>query len=140
MNTLIDTHCHLYLEEFQGDLEEVIMRAEAEGVTKFFMPAIDSSETDRLLMTESKFKGKCFPMMGLHPCSVKENYQVELRMVEEWLNKRKFAAVGEIGLDYYWDLTFKVQQLDAFEKQIQLSIEHEIPVVIHSINALDDCI
>jgi TatD DNase family protein len=140
MNTLIDTHCHLYLEEFQEDLEQVIMRAEAEGVTKFFMPAIDSSETERILMTESKFKSKCFPMMGLHPCSVKENYQVELRMVEDWLNKRKFAAVGEIGLDYYWDLTFKVQQLDAFEKQIQLSIEHEIPIVIHSRNALDECI
>jgi TatD DNase family protein len=137
---MIDTHCHLYLSEFENDIELVIKRAEAAGVTKFFMPAIDSTETNRLLMTETRFKGKCLPMMGLHPCSVKENYQVELRMVEEWLSKRSFAAVGEIGLDYYWDLTFKSQQLEAFEKQILLSIQHQLPMVIHSRESMDDCI
>ena len=77
MNKIIDTHCHLYLSEFESDIELVIKRAEAEGVTRFYMPAIDSTETNRLLMTETRFKGKCVPMMGLHPCSVKENYQVE---------------------------------------------------------------
>ena len=140
MKRLIDTHCHLYLSEFENDIEEVINRAESEGVAKFYMPAIDSSETDRLFLTESKFKGKCVPMMGLHPCSVKENYQVELRIVEDWLNKRSFAAVGEIGLDYYWDLTFKSQQHHAFEKQIELSIQHQLPIVIHSRDSMDDCI
>jgi len=140
MNRIIDTHCHLYLSEFENDIEAVIKRAEAEGVAQFYMPAIDSSETDRLLLTESKFKGKCIPMMGLHPCSVKENYQVELRMVEDWLNKRSFAAVGEIGLDYYWDLTFKSQQHEVFEKQIQLSIQHQLSIVIHSRESMDDCI
>jgi len=140
MNRIIDTHCHLYLSEFENDIEQVIKRAETEGVAQFYMPAIDSSETDRLLMTEIKSKGKCVPMMGLHPCSVKENYQVELRMVEDWFKKRSFAAVGEIGLDYYWDLTFKDQQLEAFEKQIQLSIYNNVPIVIHSRNSIDDCI
>ena len=140
MNRLIDTHCHLYLEEFSNDLEQVITRAESEGVSKFFMPAIDSSQTSNLLEAEKRFKGKCIPMMGLHPCSVKENYQVELRMVEEWLDKRPFAAVGEIGLDYYWDLSFQGQQLEAFEQQVKLAIRHGLPIVIHSRNSLDDCI
>src|SRR4030095_4078335 len=140
MNRFIDTHCHLYLEEFRSDLAEVIKRAEAEGVTKFLMPAIDSSETENLLSTEKKFKGQCIPMMGLHPCSVKENYQVELRMVEDWLEKRSFAAVGEIGLDYYWDLSFKDQQWEVFDKQVKLAIKHQLPIVIHSRNSLDDCI
>jgi len=140
MNRFIDTHCHLYLEEFRSDLAEVIKRAEAEGVTKFLMPAIDSSETENLLATEKRFKGQCIPMMGLHPCSVKENYQVELRMVEDWLEKRSFAAVGEIGLDYYWDLSFKDQQWEVFDKQVQLAIKHQLPIIIHSRNSLDDCI
>ena len=79
-------------------------------------------------------------MMGLHPCSVKENYEVELRTVEDWLKKRTFAAVGEIGLDYYWDLSFKSQQLAAFKQQIEWAIEYKLPIVIHSRNSLDDCI
>jgi len=140
MNRLIDTHCHLYLEEFSNDLEQVIKRAESEGVTKFFMPAIDSSQISNLFETEKRFKGKCIPMMGLHPCSVKENYQVELRMVQDWLEKRPFAAVGEIGLDYYWDLSFQSQQVEAFEFQIKLAIRHGLPIMIHSRNSLDDCI
>jgi TatD DNase family protein len=140
MMKLIDTHCHLYLEEFKADLDDVIKRAEAEGVAQFYLPAIDSSETDRLLSTAEKFKGKCFPMMGLHPCSVKENYQVELRMIEEWFSKRSFAAVGEIGLDYYWDISFKSQQIEAFKRQINLAIQYDLPIVIHSRNSLDECI
>src|ERR1700730_1633933 len=106
MMELIDTHCHLYLEDFEPDLDEVIRRAEAEGVKRFFLPAIDSTTTIRLLATEERFKKKCIPMMGLHPCSVRENYQEELRIVEHWLGKRSFSGVGEIGLDYYWDLSF----------------------------------
>jgi TatD DNase family protein len=140
MKRIIDTHCHLYLSEFESDLEDVIKRAEAEGVAQFYMPAIDSSETDRLLVTESRFKDRCIPMMGLHPCSVKENYQVELRMVEDWLSKHAFAAVGEIGLDYYWDVSFKSQQIEAFKTQIDFAIQYDLPIVIHSRNSLDDCI
>ena len=140
MYKLIDTHCHLYLEEFKSDLNEVVKRAEAEGVSQFLMPAIDSTETNNLLEAEARFKGQCIAMMGLHPCSVKENYEVELLMVEEWFKKRSFAAVGEIGLDYYWDLTFREQQWKAFEKQIHLSVKYGVPIVIHSRNSLDDCI
>src|SRR5690242_19389440 len=96
---LIDTHCHLYVEEFKEDIEAVMERARAEGVKKFFLPAIDSSETASLLALENKFKGECFAMMGLHPCSVKESYKEELQLVEDWIDKRDFAAIGEIGLD-----------------------------------------
>ena len=136
----IDTHCHLYLPEFESDLNEVINRALKEGIDRFYMPAIDHRETESLLMTESAYPDKCIAMMGLHPCSVKENYEEELRFVEDWFEKRNFAAVGEIGLDYYWDVTFKEQQVISFEKQIELAISKNRPVVIHSRDSLDDCI
>ena len=136
----IDTHCHLYLPEFDNDLETVMDRAQNEGIEKFYMPAIDHRETDRLLKTESAYPEKCFAMMGLHPCSVKENYEEELRLVEDWFEKRRFAAVGEIGLDYYWDLTFKKEQIISFQKQIELAIRKNRPIVIHSRESLDDCI
>src|ERR1700690_2131535 len=96
---LTDTHTHLYLKEFSTDIDEVIKRAEEEGVTKFFLPAIDSSETSAMFELEKKFPGKCFAMAGLHPCSVKENYKQELSKVEHWLSERRFAAIGETGLD-----------------------------------------
>jgi len=140
MMRFIDTHCHLYLQEFENDLDLVIKRAETEGVDKFYMPAIDSRETERLLGAEKKYPGKCIAMMGLHPCSVKENYEEELRLVEEWFAKRSFAAVGEIGLDYYWDLDFKKEQIITFERQIQLAIAKNRPIVIHSRDSIDDCI
>src|SRR5437016_6670163 len=103
---LIDTHCHLYLPEFAGDIREVFQRAENEGVQRFYLPAIDSEVISAMLQLEQAHAGKCFAMMGLHPCSVKENYHRELDLVREWLQKRPFVAVGEIGLDYYWDKTF----------------------------------
>jgi len=138
--TYIDTHCHLYLSEFKHDLEVVIQRAEGEGVTKFYLPAIDSSTEEVLLSVEGQFPGKCYAMMGLHPCSVKENYAEELRWVEQWLKRREFAAIGEIGLDFYWDQTFKKEQITSFEQQIQWALNYDRPIVIHSRNAVDDCI
>ena len=137
---MIDTHCHLYLEEFKTDITDVIKRAEAEGVNKFYLPAIDSAETENIFLLEKKFPGKCFAMMGLHPCSVKANYLDELSLVEEWLSKRKFAAVGEIGLDFYWDKTFIEQQFDAFRIQIGLSLQYNLPIVIHTRNAMQETI
>ena len=127
--TLIDSHCHLYLEDFTEDINAIMQRADTQGVKKFYMPAIDSKETDRLLSMEKKFPGKCFAMMGLHPCSVKENYKTELRLVEDWLAKRKFAAVGETGLDFYWDKTFIAEQYDALRMQIEWGIQYDLPVV-----------
>ena len=137
---IVDTHCHLYLDEFKNDIAEVIKRAEDEGVHKFYLPAIDSAEIENMLLLETKFPGKCISMMGLHPCSVKINYPDELAVVKEWLTKRKFAAVGEIGLDFYWDKTFVKQQYEAFRLQIELSIEYNIPIVIHSRDAMQECI
>ncbi|HEY0677632.1 MAG TPA: TatD family hydrolase [Chitinophagaceae bacterium] len=137
---LIDTHCHLYVTEFEADRESVLERATREGVTKIFLPAIDSTELGHLLAVEEQYPGRCIAMMGLHPCSVKENYEEELLLVNEWLRKRKFAAVGEIGLDFYWDLSFTNQQYDAFRRQIDWALELDLPVVIHSRNSLDECI
>jgi TatD DNase family protein len=137
---LVDTHCHLYLDVFKNDIDTVISRAEAAGVKKFYLPAIDSAEMENLFLLESKFPGKCMAMIGLHPCSVKENYLEELAIVKEWLAKRKFAAVGEIGLDFYWDKTFLKQQYEAFREQIGLSLEYKLPVVIHTRNAIPETI
>jgi TatD DNase family protein len=137
---IIDTHCHLYLNEFKKDIEQVIERAQTEGVRKFYLPGIDSSEIDNMLLLEERFPGKCIAMMGLHPCSVRESYQDELDKVKDWLAKRKFAAVGEIGLDFYWDKTFTEQQYKAFRLQIELSLEHNLPIVIHTRNAMQETI
>ena len=137
---IVDTHCHLYLDEFKTDIAEVIKRAEAEGIHKFYLPAIDSSEIENIFLLEENFPGKCFAMMGLHPCSVKKNYLDELTIVKEWLAKRKFAAVGEIGLDFYWDKTFTDQQFEAFRMQIELSLEYKLPIVIHTRNAMKETI
>ncbi|MGN6617554.1 MAG: TatD family hydrolase [Ilyomonas sp.] len=137
---LIDTHCHLYVEEFKEDIEAVMERARAEGVKKFFLPAIDSSETASLLALENKFKGECFAMMGLHPCSVKESYKEELQLVEDWIDKRDFAAIGEIGLDFYWDVTFKKEQYEVFESQMQWALDKKWPIVIHTRNAMPETI
>jgi len=137
---LIDTHCHLYAEEFDTDLPAIIERAENEGVEKFYLPAVDSSSLDRLLKTEQQYPGKCMAMMGLHPCSVKENYLQELQLVEEWLGKRQFSAVGEIGLDFYWDKSFTEQQYEAFRRQLLLAKQYRLPAVLHSRDSLNESI
>lgn len=137
---LIDTHCHLYLEEFKPDISEVIKRADEEGVKKFCLPGIDSCEIENMLSLETRFPESCILMMGLHPCSVKQNYQEELEIVRNWLSKRRFAAVGEIGLDFYWDKTFTEQQYIAFRQQIEWSIEYRLPIVIHTRNAMQETI
>ncbi len=135
-----DTHCHLYSNQFAADIDEVINRAVIEGADKFYLPAIDSTTHKQMITLEENYPGKCIAMMGLHPCSVKENYLQELQIVEEWLTKRKFAAVGEIGLDFYWDKTFTEQQYDAFRKQIELSLHYKLPIVIHTRNAMPETI
>lgn len=137
---LIDTHAHLYLEEFGPDIDDVIKRGDEAGVERFFLPAIDSSEHARMLALEAAYPGKCLAMMGLHPCYVKENMEEELALVESWLAKRPFAAVGEIGLDFYWDRTFEAQQYEAFRRQIALAGKYGLPIVIHSRNSTQECI
>jgi TatD DNase family protein len=137
---LIDTHTHLYLKEFEEDLSIVISRAKNDGVKKFYLPAIDSSVLDDMLKLETDYPGACIAMIGLHPCSVKENYNEELEIVSKWLHKRKFVAIGEIGLDYYWDQTFIPQQIDAFKKQMELALSLGLPIVIHTRNAMQQTI
>lgn len=137
---LIDTHCHLYLEDFQKDLDQVMLRANAEGVEKFYLPGIDSTVINSLLDIEVRFPGKCLAMMGLHPCSVNENVERELSLVEEWINKRSFVAIGEIGLDFYWDTSFANQQYEAFDKQMRWALNKNWPIVIHTRNAMQQTI
>lgn len=137
---MIDTHCHLYLKEFRNDLQEVIDRALSAGVGKFYLPCIDNSVIGDMLHLEESYRGVCISMMGLHPGSVKGDYTEQLKTVEDWLQQRKFAAVGEIGLDFYRDRTFEKQQYICFERQIEWALQYKLPVVIHSRNATRECI
>ena len=135
---ITDTHTHLYSEQFDQDRNEMIQRAKDAGVSRFFIPAIDSSYTISMLELESNFKDDVFLMMGLHPTSVKENYKEELAHVREWIDKRSFYAIGEIGIDLYWDKSFLAQQQEAFRTQIQWEKEKKLPIVIHCRDAFDE--
>lgn len=137
---LIDTHCHIYLPEFDTDRAEMIARAENEGVSSFIMPAIDQKTHEVMMDLEGLFPGKCMAMMGLHPCSVNADFGKELLIVEKYLEKRPYTAIGEIGLDFYWDLSFSGEQYQAFQRQIELGLHYRLPVVIHSRNSIDECI
>ncbi len=134
---LIDTHAHLYLEQFDEDREEMLQRAKDKGIKKFFLPNVDSSTIEDMLALEEKYPEVCFAMMGLHPCSVKSNYKEELVIVEKWLKKRPFVAVGEIGTDLYWDKTFVEEQKDAFRIQVNWAKDLGVPVVIHCRDSMD---
>ena len=135
---ITDTHTHLYAEQFDEDRAEMIQRAKDAGVSRFFLPAIDSETTQRMLDLEKAYPNEIFSMMGLHPTSVKENYQEELAHVKNWLNKRDFCAIGEIGIDLYWDKSFLKQQQEAFRTQIQWAKEKQLPIVIHCRDAFDE--
>ena len=135
---LIDTHSHLFLEEFAEDLPQVMERARHAGVSSIFMPNIDSTTIDALLSVCAKYPDLCYPMIGLHPTSVNETYEQELAIVRERLSApNHFVAIGEIGLDLYWDRTFLKEQLLVFERQIEWALEYELPVVIHTREAFD---
>ncbi|MEO5682203.1 MAG: TatD family hydrolase [Chitinophagaceae bacterium] len=137
---IIDTHCHLYGDVFDADRAAMMERAVAEGVERFYLPAIDSHVIDAMLQMEKDYPGRCFAMMGLHPCSVKENYEDELQVAEEWLTRRRFAAIGETGLDFYWDKTFVEQQYEAFKRQAGWAKKYKIPLVIHARDSTQACI
>lgn len=135
---LIDTHTHLYSEEFDQDRDAAITRCLENGINKLYLPNVDSESIPRMLYLEKAYPEVCIAMMGLHPCSVKENYKEELTIVKEWLDKRPFVAVGEIGVDLYWDKTFINEQLEAFNLQMDWAIEKNIPIVIHCRDAFDE--
>ncbi|MFY8212838.1 MAG: TatD family hydrolase [Flavobacterium sp.] len=133
-----DTHTHLYSEEFQADQSEMMQRAFAAGVSRFFVPAIDSSCTQAMYELEANYPEQVFLMTGLHPTYVKDNYEDELAHVERQLNERKFYAIGEIGIDLYWDKTHVEEQKLAFRTQIQWAKKYKLPIVIHCREAFDE--
>ncbi len=135
---ITDTHTHLYSEQFDEDRQTMIERAKDAGVSRFFIPAIDSSYMDRMLDLEKNYAEDVFLMMGLHPTSVKENYKEELDFVKKWIDQRDFYAIGEIGIDLYWDKSFLKQQQEAFKTQIQWAKEKKLPIVIHCREAFDE--
>jgi len=137
---LVDTHCHIYSSEFDADRADIIAKAESEGIIKILMPAIDISTHVQMLQAEDQFAGRCLSMMGVHPCSVKKNYKDELKVAEQYFEKRPFIGVGETGLDFYWDISFKEQQYESFQRQIELALHYNIPVVIHSRNSMNESI
>lgn len=136
--TITDTHTHLYSEEFDIDRDEMMQRAINNGVTRFFIPAIDSNYIQKMYALESDYPENVFLMMGLHPTYVKDNYLDELQIVEQELANRKFYAIGEIGIDLYWDKTHLKEQQIAFRRQIQLAKKYKLPIVIHCREAFDE--
>ena len=135
---ITDTHTHLYSDQFSEDRKAMIKRAKKAGVSRFFIPAIDSSYTEKMFSLEKENPSDVFLMMGLHPTSVKENYQEELAHVKNWIDKRNFYAIGEIGIDLYWDKSFLPQQQEAFRAQIKWAKEKKLPIVIHCRDAFDE--
>ncbi|MGK7391702.1 MAG: TatD family hydrolase [Candidatus Cyclobacteriaceae bacterium M2_1C_046] len=137
---MIDTHAHIYLEAFKEDRAEMIDRALDTGVKEIFMPNIDSTSIDDMMETEENNPDLCFSMMGLHPCSVNKKFEKELYLVEEWLEKRAFAAVGEIGTDLYWDKSFWKEQQEAFKIQTGFAKKYNLPIVIHCRESINETI
>ena len=137
---MIDTHAHIYLEEFKSDIDEVISRSDDLGVEKIYLPNIDHTSIDDMLELEQRYPDMCVSMMGLHPCSVKKDFEKELYIVEEWLSKRKFAGVGEIGTDMYWDKTFWKEQQEALNVQLDFAKQYEIPAILHCRDSIDETI
>lgn len=136
----IDTHTHLYLKQFDSDRNEVVEKALKNGITHMFLPNVDVSTIQPMLDLVWAYPENCFPMMGLHPCEVNQDVEAHLFQINKWFKKRKFCAVGEIGLDYYWSTEFKDLQIAAFKKQIGWAIQLDLPIVIHSRNSTEDCI
>src|SRR5512133_2390782 len=134
----IDTHTHLYLPEFDTDRDEVVSRAVSHGISKMLLPNIDLQSVDQLLFAVDRYAGICYPMMGLHPTSVKEDYLFQLSELENLVTKYKFVAIGEIGIDLYWDKTFLKEQLISLRRQIAFAIDNDFPVVIHSREAFPE--
>jgi TatD DNase family protein len=135
---ITDTHTHLYSNQFNEDQKAVIQRAKNAGVSRFFIPAIDSSYTESMLKLEEEYPLDVYLMMGLHPTSVNENYVEELAHVKEWIDKKAFYAIGEIGIDLYWDRSFLIEQQEAFRTQIRWAKEKKIPIAIHCRDAFDE--
>ncbi|MFN3996940.1 TatD family hydrolase [Algoriphagus sp.] len=137
---LIDTHAHIYSTKFDSDRDEVIDEIRAAGIERIYMPNVDVETIDRMLDCESRYGDLCIPMMGLHPCDVKEDFEQQLYVMEAWLNKRSFAAVGEIGTDLYWDKSGFERQKEALNIQVNWAKERKLPIVLHCRDSIDQTI
>ncbi len=136
----IDTHAHIYSKKYDHDRDEVIQRCGENGVRKIYMPNVDVSSIDAMLEAEHKYPSVCVPMMGLHPCDVDKDFEKQLYIMEDWLNKREFAAVGEIGTDLYWDKTKFELQEEALKIQVNWAKEKKLPIVLHCRESIDETI
>ncbi len=135
---LIETHAHLYSEQFKSDQAEALHRAVAAGVGTILLPNVDRTTIDAMLALEAAAPTTCLAMMGLHPCSVGPDFEQELRLVEDWLARRPFVAVGECGIDLYWDKTYLPQQQEALRAQLRLAKQHDLPIVLHTRSAFEE--
>ncbi len=136
----IDTHAHIYLEAFGEDLPDVIDRSRDSGISKIYLPNIDHTSIDPMMEVEGRYPGECISMIGLHPCSVNNGFEKELYIVEEWLGKRKFAGIGEIGTDLHWDKTYWNEQQEALKIQLNWANKFTIPAILHCRNSIDETI
>lgn len=137
MNNWTDTHAHLYSKQFDDDRDAVVDRFRQAGVQRLYMPNIDMESIDRMLDAEQKYP-ECLAMMGLHPCHVDSGFEETLKIMEAWLERRRFVAIGEIGTDLYWDKTFWPQQQEAFLTQVEWSLKYQLPIVIHCRSSMDE--
>jgi len=136
----IDSHSHIYLKDFQEDIEQVLDRCLDKKVVKILMPNIDAESIEDMLKLEQQYPQICYAMMGLHPCSVDEKFEYQLGLAEGWLEKRKFVAIGETGIDLYWDDTYKTQQIESLKVQITWAKKYNIPIVLHCRNSFNETI
>jgi TatD DNase family protein len=134
----IDTHAHIYVKEFETDVHQVIQRAIHAGVEKMILPSIDKSHFEQMIQLSEVYPNSLYPLIGLHPSSVKEDYCKEMELVEDELKKHAYCAIGEIGVDLYWDKTYRMQQRAVFERQLQLAVDYDLPVVIHQRESFED--
>jgi TatD DNase family protein len=134
---LIDTHAHIYLEQFNNDRKEVIAGAIHASVSKVFLPNIDTSTLNSVLSLEAEYPGLCYAMIGLHPCSVNGEFEMELKTMEKWLGKRSFSGIGETGTDLYWDKSYRSQQIESLEIQVNWAKSYKLPIILHSRDSLD---
>jgi len=135
---LIDTHSHIYLPEFNDDRDQMLARANQEGIGRIYMPNIDHRSIDAMMELEANYPQQCFAMMGLHPSSVKKDFEKELYLVEDWLSKRPFSGVGECGIDLYWDKTFIDQQKEALKIQVKLAKKYKLLIILHTRDAFTE--
>ncbi|MDJ1481288.1 TatD family hydrolase [Cytophagaceae bacterium YF14B1] len=136
----VDTHAHIYGDQFNNDRKIMLKRTFSAGVTKIFMPNVDSTSIKGMLALEDQYPDQCFSMMGVHPCSIEADFERELKIAEDWLAKRKFVAIGEIGLDYYWSMEFVEQQKEALKIQVGWAKKYELPIVIHCRDSFRDTV